>query len=87
MDYFNKCRDDLDSALIMHLFYDFRLALESEDFEYCGRLKTELERRERLNEIDKDLIAALLHFYGRYSSGDKSVDKENFKEIFQNLLK
>lgn len=87
MEYFNKCHDNLDSALIMHLFYDFRLALESEDYEYCNKLKVELERRASLNEIDKDLITSLLYFYNKYSTGDKSVNKDNFKDIFQNLLK
>lgn len=65
MTYFCKYQEILDVPC-MSLFYDFRQALESEDYEMCQKIMDEFERREKINEIYKEFMKALLGFYNDY---------------------
>lgn len=82
--YFTKV-ENLSEATIISLFYDFRLALELEDFEFCEKIKTELEIREKKNDIDKEFITALLSFYNKYSDGE-TMNKEYFNDFFSKYI-
>lgn len=86
MTYFLQ-NQEINDVPCMSLFYDFRLALELEDYQLCQTIKDEFERRDQINEIDKDFMNALLSFYNKYSSEDKSSNKEHFNKVFSNYLK
>lgn len=74
---------EVEGKNAIELVYEFKAALDKEDFEMCQKIKDELERREKGSMIDKDLVQAIVGFYNKYSVNDKSKNKEYFNELFE----
>lgn len=85
MTYFIK-NEQIEEVPCMSLFYDFRVALENEDYNMCQKIKDEFDRRDKLNEVDKEFMKYLLDFYNKYSDEDISFSKEHFNEVFNKYI-
>lgn len=86
MTYFS-IYEKIEEVPEMSLFYDFKQALESEDYELCQKIKNEFDRRDGLGQIDKDFMKALLTFYNQYSIEDSGQNKEYFNQAFSQYIK
>lgn len=73
----------LEERTIVELIYDFKAVLDQENYEMCQKIKEELERRESVKPIDKELVQAIMGFYNKYTVQDESKNKEYFNELFE----
>lgn len=78
--------NDIKEEVLIQLIYDFRMALEFENYELCQKIKDEIDRRFNEHLIDKVLIKAIVEFLNFYTKEDNSPNKEYFNQVFEQYI-
>jgi hypothetical protein len=84
-----KKNENLTDAIqvpLIRLVCGFKLALQSEDYELCGKIKIELDRRERLYGINKKALKKILDCIRRFPSYEIPANKQHFDTVFEKYL-
>lgn len=81
--------DNLEDKIkypLLVLILDFKKAFEVENFELCEKIKTEMDRRKKIDEIDKKSLKDILSFIEEEWKDDTQEVKILFNQMFQNYL-
>lgn len=78
--------DQIQMPLI-RLFYNFQYALQAEDYELCGKIKDEMDRRERVYGINKKALRKILDYFGTLPPDETSPEnKKQCHTMFEKYL-
>lgn len=72
---------------LIRLFYSFQDALQAEDYELCGSIKSEMDRREHLYGINKKALRKILNCFRVLPPDDVSPDNIKYSyDVFEKYL-
>ncbi|MFV0468713.1 MAG: hypothetical protein ACK5MK_07290 [Dysgonomonas sp.] len=81
--------ENLEDAIkypLLVLALKFQKALQSENFEICEKIKTEMDRRKKNDEIDKKSLNDILSFIEKEWKDDTLEEKTLFNQMFKTYL-
>jgi hypothetical protein len=83
----NENLEDTIQVPLIRLFYNFQYALQAEDYKLCKRIKSEMDRRERLYGINKKALRNILDYFGSILSDDISPENKKYShDMFEKYL-
>jgi hypothetical protein len=71
---------------LIKLVCDFKVALQEEDYEFCGRIKFEMDRRARVYGVNKRALRKILACIRKYPDNSSHTNKQYFDTMFEKYL-
>lgn len=82
----NENLTDTIQMPLIRLVYNFQYALHTENYELCGEIKLEIERRDRVYGINKQALRKILACIGKFPSYESPENKRHFDAMFEKYL-
>lgn len=79
----NENLTDTIQMPLIRLVSGFKLALQAEDYELCGKIKDEMDRREHLYGINKTVLRKILNYIAGYPEEGSLENKQHFDAMFE----